>query len=356
MTVRVRRVVIGSGLAMVIAMMSLVGAWAQAPSPSNEQLAVYATPGVRFSFGLWGDMPYTKSNDGPKMPALLADMNGARLAFSIFVGDIKDGSSRCDPVEYTNAIALFNSFSAPVVYIPGDNEWTDCHRTNNGGFNNLERLEYLRRTMFPTLMSFGQRQMLLEHQGAIGAPYVENVRWTFGDVVFVGLNVPGSNNNKVNSERDCTRASVRTQADCDADNAEYAARDAANIAWLRQSFALARSRGAVGVMLTIQGDPGFDLPETEDVNERAAPGVDGYTNLLDAVIEETRAFSGQVVLVHGDTHVLRVDKPLVNQADLLQNFTRVQVFGSPNIHWVQVDVDPRSRTVFSVTPMLVPGN
>src|SRR3954464_13593837 len=49
--------------------------------------------GRPFSFGLWGDMPYAKANDGSKIPALLADMNAARLAFSIYDGDIKDGSS-----------------------------------------------------------------------------------------------------------------------------------------------------------------------------------------------------------------------------------------------------------------------
>ncbi len=28
-----------------------------------------------FSLGLWGDMPYAKAKDEPKIPALIADMN-----------------------------------------------------------------------------------------------------------------------------------------------------------------------------------------------------------------------------------------------------------------------------------------
>ena len=51
----------------------------------------------------------------------------------------------------------------------------------------------------------------------------------------------------------------------------------------------------------IQGNVGFDVPETEDDSEARLPGKDGYTAFLDALIAETDAFAGQVVLVHGDT-------------------------------------------------------
>ena len=174
--------------------------------------------------------------------------------------------------------------------------------------------------------------------------------------MFVGLNVPGSNNNYVKAGECLNSKSVRTQADCDADNAEYRARDANNIAFLRESFQRARAERAVGVMVVVQADPGFDLPETETLDERSLPAYDGYTAFLDALAAETQAFDGQVVLVHGDTHFFKVDKPLFNQASLLRNFTRVETFGSPNVHWVKVTVDPRSRNVFSFEPMLVPGN
>ncbi|MEZ5801352.1 MAG: hypothetical protein R3D29_13940 [Nitratireductor sp.] len=56
-------------------------------------------------------------------------------------------------------------------------------------------------------------------------------------------------------------------------------------------------------------------------------------------------YDGQVVIVHGDTHFFKVDKPRRTRSTLPPNFTRVQTFGSPNIHWVKVDVDPTSRDV-----------
>jgi hypothetical protein len=310
----------------------------------------------RFTFGLWGDLPYARYNDSPKIPALIADMNGADLAFTAFDGDIKDGISPCTDGVFPAAEAIFNQLEAPAVYVPGDNEWTDCHRHNNGGYSNLERLEHLRRVMFATTDSFGARRMTLTHQGPPGQAYAENTRWTMGDAVFVGLNVPGSNNNKVSSDAECGEDSVRTPSDCAADNAEYAARNAADIAWLREAFFDAKGSNARAVMIVMQADPGFDLPETADVNERNNPGVDGYTDLLHALVDETKAFAGQVVLVHGDTHFFKLDKPLVAHRDLLPNFTRLETFGSPNVDWVKVTADPRSRNYFTFEPMVVAAN
>lgn len=314
-----------------------------------------------FSFGLWGDMPYAKNNDGAKdgekMTRLVDSMNASDIAFTVFDGDTKDGSSECtDSAIGQESINLFNSVKAPTVYALGDNEWTDCHRINNSGYNNLERLNYLRQTMFVDDFSFGQTKMKLHRQGPAQGLYSENSRWAHGSVVFVTLNVPGSNNNKVNDGECINSKSVRTQVECDADNAEYLARDAANIAFLRESFQIAKKRNAAGLMVVVQADPSFDLPETESVNERTQPGFDGYDAFLAALTEETNAFSGQVVMVHGDTHFYKVDKPLVNQANLIKNFTRVETFGSPNLHWIKVSVNTKNPNVFTFEPMIVPGN
>ena len=327
-----------------------------------------------FTVALWGDTPYT-AGEPAKITALIGDINAARVAFSVFDGDIKSGSSRCDDVVYTTAIDLFNTFRAPMIYVPGDNEWTDCHRINNGSYNALERLEHLRATMFADERSFGQRTLRLRHQGPLGGVYSENTRWIYGNVGFLGLNIPGSDNNKVDlgPNNDCTGTptpappnvcvfakSARTCDDCKADNAEYAARDAANRQWLHDSFVLAKSRGLRGLMVIIQADMGFDFPETETFNEHlltVAPGpYDGYDAFLSALVAETQGFDGQVVVVHGDTHFFKIDKPLVDQAHLVPNFTRLETFGSPNVHWVKVTVDPRSRNVFRFEPMIVPGN
>ena len=314
-----------------------------------------------FSFGLWGDIPYAKNDDGAKdgekMTRLVESINHENLSFTVYDGDTKDGSSECtDKVIGEDVVTLFNKINAPTVYVLGDNEWTDCHRRSNGGYNNLERLDYIRKTLFADNLSFGQKKMTLVRQGEPGGLYSENTRWIQAGIVFVGLNIPGSNNNKISEGKCLSAKSVRTQVDCDADNAEYLARDKANIDFLHQAFEVAKKNDAAGLMLIIQADMGFDLPETETVVERDLPIYNGYNNFIAALTQETNAFSGQVVLVHGDTHFYKVDKPLVDQMHMLKNFTRLETFGSPNVHWVKVSVDLSNPNVFTFQPFMVPGN
>ena len=64
--------------------------------------------GQSFQFGLIGDMPYAKAKDQSKIPALIADMNASDIAFSLYDGDIKDGSSKCTDDVYEAAIIMFS--------------------------------------------------------------------------------------------------------------------------------------------------------------------------------------------------------------------------------------------------------
>lgn len=333
-------------IASVLTALSLISCSATGPSagPSASQ---------PFSFGVWGDMPYKKAGDDAKLPAVLQSINQSDIAFSLYDGDIKDGSSKCTDDIYTDALTMFGGMAKPVVYVAGDNEWTDCHRLNNGGYDGLERLAHLRRVMYPSINSLGQNPMALEHQGQPGEKFVENTRFSQGGVVFVGINMPGSNNNLVLNAKECTAKSARKAAQCDAANAEYLERDAANVSWLAASFAQAKANNALGLVLVVQADPGFDLPETEDKDESAAPGVSGYRHFMNQLVAQTEQFKGQVLLVHGDTHFFKMDKPLHGPGNMLTNLTRLQTFGSPSLHWVKVTVNPASANVFQVQPVIV---
>jgi len=96
----------------------------------------------------------------------------------------------------------------------------------------------------------------------------------------------------------------------------------------------------------MQANPGFK-------HYRAGLAHGGYRALLDTLRAETQAFPGQVLLVHGDTHFFKVDKPLYSPAKLLPNLTRLQTFGSPSIHWVRVVVEPKTPHVFNIQPVIV---
>ena len=200
----------------------------------------------QFDFALIGDVPYAptglvgtkKVQTYPSLEynAMIADINAHnKVQFTAHMGDIKAGDTWCqggnpdkdlvgaDSV-YAKNLALFGTYQNAVVYLPGDNEWTDCHRTNNGAYNPTERLAYIRNGagFFTSNQSLGQRPITLTRQSSDAgfSLYKENVTWQMGNIIFVGLNQPGSNNNHQRN----VSASVPLPADDS--EAEYTARNA----------------------------------------------------------------------------------------------------------------------------------
>jgi len=165
------------------------------------------------------------------------------VRFTAFDGDITNGKERCDQPLYDLAANQFASFRQPVVYVPGDNEWTDCDRASNGSYDPSERLALVRTMFASTPFSLGQHKLRLERQSA---QYPENLRFSSGGVVYVGLNVTGSDNNA--PQFDAAGNQI------DGDLAEYTARNAANLSWLDSSFALAAPQHAKAVMVILQAD------------------------------------------------------------------------------------------------------
>lgn len=304
-----------------------------------------------YSIGLWGDLPYSAEQQTTGVPNVIADMNSQRLAFIAHDGDLKNGSSLCTDDVYTRAISYFNSSRAPAMYTPGDNEWTDCDRPSDGSYNSLERLQHIRDTLFTTPYSFGQHKLRLQVQRA---PYVENRRWEVGGVTYATLHVIGSDN-------DCEGDPVQPHPD------ECRAREAATIQWMRETFAQAGLDHSAAVMFVMQANPGWDDNDPNRAPVRdpktLAPLTDGFAKTLQALREETIAFRRPVAMVHGDSHYMRIDKPFQDaQGRRLENFTRVETFGdhqengNNDAQWLKVDVDPRSREVFSFQPQTVPAN
>lgn len=316
-----------------------------------------------YAIGLWGDLPYSQQQETVGLPNLFADMNAHRLKFTVHDGDLKQGSgSPCDDALYLRARGWFDSLRGAAMFTTGDNDWVDCDRPSNGGFNSRERLDKERQVFFSTDFSLGQEPIRQEVQsqplclGVAGAvPCVENRRWTIGRVTYVTLNVQGSCNNLCDTAPDA---------------AEFQARNAANIQWLRESFAVATQRHSAAIMLISQADPGWDLSDGTRAPLRDPKSLaetdgqpDGFRDYLLALRDLVIAFRKPVAYVHGDSHYQRIDKPFLDaQGRRLENFTRVETFGdnaangTNDVHWLKVTVDPRSREVFSYQPMIVPAN
>jgi hypothetical protein len=113
------------------------------------------------TLAVMGDWPYNTLLM-KNAPLLINSINSSspKVNRVMHVGDIHAGSMPCtsygilptitkaDPGWSLQVYHAFQAMNAPVVYTPGDNEWTDCHRANNGKYDPLERLAALRQRFF----------------------------------------------------------------------------------------------------------------------------------------------------------------------------------------------------------------
>lgn len=143
-----------------------------------------------FKFVALGDMPYKLPDDYARFEALIGEVNRLQPAFTLHVGDIKSGSTPCSDENFQKVKAQFGLFQGPLVYTPGDNEWTDCHREKAGKYDPLERLAKVRELFFTGMgdRSFGQTPLTLTRQPELP----ENSRWTYQNVVFGTVHVTRS--------------------------------------------------------------------------------------------------------------------------------------------------------------------
>lgn len=286
-----------------------------------------------FQFALIGDVPYSDEAVTNDFPNLIEELNRARLAFVVHDGDIKSAGAPCTDEVLEARYRQLQAIKHPLIYIPGDNEWQDCGSNRTNRFQPEERLEKLRQLFTQGDRSLGGTTLKLMRQSEHSefAAFRENVRWTRGHILFAGMNVPGDANNF--------------------GKPEFHVRHAANMAWLRECFAIARGENHRAVMLIIQANPHFDLGATNKLRA-------GFNEFLSELERETVAFKKPVVLVHGDSHYFRIDKPMVSSRSKrrIENFTRVETFGNPDAHWIRVRVDAGNPDVFSFFPEIVDKN
>ena len=218
-------------------------------------------------------------------------MNAEPLAFVVHIGDITSGQGPCTDAWFEARKRQFARIRHPFVLLPGDNDWTDCHRS---GMDPMERLQKWRQ-----LFCTRSGPLKLEVQNG---EYCEHVRWEFGGHLFVALNVQGSNNNLGRSA---------------AMDAEHAVRMRAVLAWIDDSEKLVRERKLDGLVLLMQANP-FSKPRA---------GRNGYAELMERLEKLGRAYPSRIVLVHGDTHTYRNDEPI-------PGVHRIEVPGSPFVSWL----------------------
>lgn len=284
------------------------------------------------TFAVIGDVPYGAVQVA-KFPGWVDQINAdPDVELTFHVGDIKNGSSRCDDAYYRMIRTQFDRFADPLVYTPGDNEWTDCHRANNGAYQPLERLAF-------------DRSVFFDKPGTtLGAPtpvsvpdaaYPENVSLRHAGVDFAVLHVVGSNNDLQ------PWTGIGNTTATPAQVSEEEARMAASISLLRGTFADARTRHDRAVVVLQQADmfdPTF-TPTPQDIS--------AFQPLVQALVDETNAFPGDVYLVNGDSHIYNSDRPLAPGSVWL---TRYGVSGSAaGLERITVDGSDNNKDWLKVT-------
>jgi hypothetical protein len=359
-----------------------------------------AEPAV--TYAVYGDAPYgTKPTDTSQTiatPSFVSAVNAdPAVSLVLHVGDIHSGKQFCTVDYDTTVFGLWSAYTKPLVYTPGDNEWTDCHKKGEGGGtynaaasllagttvidyvldslaqpvdyalgNPLDNLDLVRSLFFANPgHTLGADKKVVSQRTSYDrnfpgdAVFVENVYFIQNDVLVVTLNVPGGSNN----DQDIWYG---TPTISDQQAAEVVSRTAADIRWLNRAFKVAKSEGVKAVVIAIQAD-------MWDLDGKTADHLTGYESIIASIASNTTAFKKPVLLFNGDSHLYRSDNPLVQGAPCVgeatsgapvsacasddwvnhpsynvPNFHRVVVHGSTTpLEYLRLTIDTEKKAVAS---------
>ncbi|NMM38380.1 MAG: hypothetical protein HHJ09_12920 [Glaciimonas sp.] len=284
-----------------------------------------------------GDVPYgTGPGDNAQFLASPTFINAINsdpdASLVLHVGDIHSGKQYCTSDYDLSIYKQWTAFKSPVVYTPGDNEWTDCHKAKEGGgtynavtgqivykvdgSNNwidyaggdpIANLELIRSIFFASpgktfggAMNVHSQAQEYDIAHPSDSNYVENVWWAKSKTLFVTLNIPGGSNND-------TDPWYGAPAMSPAQAREVTNRTAANLRWLDSAFKQASANGAIAVVIQTQAD-------MWDIDGVALSHITQYKQFIDSIASHATAFGKPVLLLNGDSHVYRSDNPLVQGA------------------------------------------
>jgi hypothetical protein len=318
------------------------------------------------TLAVFGDWPYsTVLLDSARL--LIDSINAdPRVSLVLHVGDIHSGSMPCtgaglDPLPAGSnpgwnrqIFNLFEQFREPLVYTPGDNEWTDCHKTKEFSSGApLNELAAVRQLFFASpgqTLGVQKRRVLTQaaHFSRVhpsDAQYVENVMWRESQAMFATVNVPGSNNDGLKWTAPFTDETARAR--------EAAQRTGAAIRWLQAAFARAEEGDARAMVIGLQADM-WDPAALASGGD----GLGNYTLFVHELANLALHFARPVLLLNGDSHVFGADRPLadpssatgrIHGAPAVSNLTRITVQGSTSApaEWLRLTIDPHAATVFS---------
>jgi Calcineurin-like phosphoesterase len=278
------------------------------------------------TLAVYGDAPYgttpTDTAEFEATPAFIDAVNrDSKVSLVLHVGDLHSGHQYCTQAYDRSIYDLWTQFNDPLVYTPGDNEWTDCHKSGEGGnvqdadgnyvdYANgdpVANLALIRSIFFPTpgaTLGRNTKQVISQAQAydpahPTDAEYVENVMWEQSQVLFVTVNIPGGSNNDADLWYGAPLTGAQAQ--------DAAQRTAADLRWLDAAFAKAQADGMEAVVIGEQAD-------MWDLDGKPVSHIANYEPFIESIATHTNEFGKPVLLINGDSHSYRSDNPLVKDA------------------------------------------
>jgi hypothetical protein len=325
-----------------------------------------------FAYAVIGDFPYG-SVKRAELPKLVDQINAdPSIERVLHAGDIMAGtSSDCSDAYFQDIRTQFDRFQDPLVYTPGDNEWTDCHVAikNNGLYLPTERLQKLRAVFFPVAgLTMGVHADHVTSQAQVdpaNSAYVENVMWVHSKVVFASLHITGSNDDTApwtstppkEQPPELPGPVTTWAAQLAQQPAEIAARRKANYAWLDRVFENAHADSRAVVLL-------FQADMWDGTLATRSTTISAYDDMVVRIGMLAAKYGRPVLLIQGDSHIFRVDQPYMPSSPLFglhpntpvaPNVTRMVMNGSSSpTEYVRLTIDPKAKGVSPFSIVEVP--
>ena len=140
-----------------------------------------------------------------------------------------------------------------------------------------------------------------------------------------------------------------------AGDAEAMARSRAAIAWMRTTFAVATQGRFNALMLITQANPRFEVAPSAPAHRPFARGGRSCSSRKRGRFAARSCSCMATHITSESTSRCRCPRPRRSSGGpSLANFTRVETFGPPDLHWIRVRVVPGSRRVFVFEPEVMP--
>lgn len=267
----------------------------------------------------------------------------------VHVGDIHSGQETCREDYDRDVLGLWQGYEDPLIYTPGDNEWSDCSKLPGQApaTNPFTNLQLVRSIFFAHPgRTLGQNPLKVTSQADVAGrgngddgetAFVENVEFVKGGTLFVTANIPGGSNN----DADPWAPSV-VDDDGTQQLIERRQRTAADLDWLDRAFTIAGRESDIKQVVI------FEQADMWDTADAASPAhLANYEPFVKSIADHTDALGKPVLLVNGDTHTYRSDNPYAGAQTAplhpgydVPNLHRLVVQGSaPGMEWLKLDID-----------------